>query len=288
MIYCLYHDDMDGRCSAAIVKKYATEEQTVGFRGFPMNYDSPLPLSGIPILETLYVVDFSIPDPDTFNQVAEQYEVYWIDHHQTAIEKHPELNNTLPGLRCVGTAACQLTWDYLYGTEAPWIVRYVADRDVWKWEFGGMTACVHYGLQLHDTAPENRIWESLFSGEALPDLLREGETVAVFKNQHDKEVIQAAGYEGFFNGMSAYFCNMPLADSTLFGPLVDNYPLLIAYYFIGRGWRISLYTSRPELDVSEIAKQYGGGGHKQAAGFFTKAIPSFVKEGNEEERTTKC
>jgi len=32
-------------------------------------------------------------------------------------------------------------------------------------------------------------------------------------------------------------------------------------------WRVSLRSKRPELDVSEIAQLFGGGGHKMAAGF---------------------
>ena len=39
-------------------------------------------------------------------------------------------------------------------------------------------------------------------------------------------------------------------------------------------WTVSLYTT-PEtgIDVSLIAKAYGGGGHKQAAGFNAKKLP---------------
>lgn len=32
-------------------------------------------------------------------------------------------------------------------------------------------------------------------------------------------------------------------------------------------WRVSLRSKRPELDVSEVAQSFGGGGHKMAAGF---------------------
>jgi hypothetical protein len=34
-----------------------------------------------------------------------------------------------------------------------------------------------------------------------------------------------------------------------------------------RMWNFSLYTTKPEVDILSIAKQYGGGGHKQACGF---------------------
>ena len=38
-------------------------------------------------------------------------------------------------------------------------------------------------------------------------------------------------------------------------------------------WRVSLYTIFDHIDVSEIAKKYGGGGHKNAAGFVCDNLP---------------
>lgn len=34
--------------------------------------------------------------------------------------------------------------------------------------------------------------------------------------------------------------------------------------------------SRGDIDVSEIAKKFGGGGHKNAAGFQLKTLPEWV------------
>jgi len=34
-------------------------------------------------------------------------------------------------------------------------------------------------------------------------------------------------------------------------------------------WRVSLYTTKKEINVGEIAKKFGGGGHTSAAGFIT-------------------
>ena len=42
---------------------------------------------------------------------------------------------------------------------------------------------------------------------------------------------------------------------------------MIGYCYTGTKWSISLRSSKPEFDVSIIAKQRGGGGHKGAAGF---------------------
>jgi nanoRNase/pAp phosphatase (c-di-AMP/oligoRNAs hydrolase) len=38
-------------------------------------------------------------------------------------------------------------------------------------------------------------------------------------------------------------------------------------------WNVSLYSTKPEIDCGEIAKSFGGGGHKGAAGFQGKELP---------------
>jgi nanoRNase/pAp phosphatase (c-di-AMP/oligoRNAs hydrolase) len=46
------------------------------------------------------------------------------------------------------------------------------------------------------------------------------------------------------------------------------------FVFDGEQYTVSLYSKT--VDVSEIAKKYGGGGHKGAAGFQCKKLP-FMK-----------
>ena len=43
--------------------------------------------------------------------------------------------------------------------------------------------------------------------------------------------------------------------------------------------KASLRTTHPNVDVSELAKKYGGGGHKKAAGFSLKGKIKDTKEG---------
>ena len=49
----------------------------------------------------------------------------------------------------------------------------------------------------------------------------------------------------------------------------DGYDGACCFHYDGKTnlWRFSLYNDNGEVDCSKIAKQYGGGGHKGAAGF---------------------
>lgn len=48
----------------------------------------------------------------------------------------------------------------------------------------------------------------------------------------------------------------------------DGYDGVATFYYTGKHWSFSLYSDT--VDCSVIAKQYGGGGHKGAAGFIVK------------------
>jgi nanoRNase/pAp phosphatase (c-di-AMP/oligoRNAs hydrolase) len=42
---------------------------------------------------------------------------------------------------------------------------------------------------------------------------------------------------------------------------------MMPFRYNGKFWVISLYTTKDNVDCSVLAKNRGGGGHKQAAGF---------------------
>ena len=60
--------------------------------------------------------------------------------------------------------------------------------------------------------------------------------------------------------------------SAVFGERMDKYDICMAFEFDGAKWVIGLYSKT--IDVAEIAKKHGGGGHTNAAGFIC-AIPPF-------------
>jgi nanoRNase/pAp phosphatase (c-di-AMP/oligoRNAs hydrolase) len=51
---------------------------------------------------------------------------------------------------------------------------------------------------------------------------------------------------------------------------------MVRYNYNGEIYSVSLYTTNPDIDVSEIALKYKGGGHMAASGFTCKHLP-FVK-----------
>jgi len=77
-------------------------------------------------------------------------------------------------------------------------------------------------------------------------------------------------FEVMFDGILAVANNL-LSGSESFGNAMSRYPICISFVFLGDCWRVSLYSNH--VDVSEIAKRYGGGGHTGAAGFVCRELP---------------
>jgi nanoRNase/pAp phosphatase (c-di-AMP/oligoRNAs hydrolase) len=62
--------------------------------------------------------------------------------------------------------------------------------------------------------------------------------------------------------------------SELGNKLAEKHPFAALYFDTGDGKRVfSLRSVEGGVDVSEIAKQYGGGGHPHAAGFTVNKPP---------------
>lgn len=55
---------------------------------------------------------------------------------------------------------------------------------------------------------------------------------------------------------------------------IEPYDLMITFCRRSdRKWNVSLYSTKPEIDCGAIAKTFGGGGHKGAAGFQCETLP---------------
>ena len=54
----------------------------------------------------------------------------------------------------------------------------------------------------------------------------------------------------------------------------EKHDVMVAYCRLKTGkWRVSLYSTKPEVDCGAICKSFGGGGHAGAAGFLCDELP---------------
>ena len=153
---CFYHLDADGKCAAYWVHKRYPVLRDIDF--IKMNYDSNIDwFSLISKDEYVIIVDFSFEPDDMRKILSKTKNVVWIDHHKSAIEKYKDFGEDIKGIRYDGIAGCMLTYCYYFvmvdgriefnenmTKSAPWMTKYIADHDVWKFEFGEETEDFKY------------------------------------------------------------------------------------------------------------------------------------------------
>lgn len=93
---------------------------------------------------------------------------------------------------------------------------------------------------------------------------------------------QGSGWGAFereaFGGLKALCLNEGVFSSeTMKTQKPERYDVLIGFVYNKSFWRVSLRTLKDDVDVSEIAKKRGGGGHKKAAGFEVKTFEDIFK-----------
>jgi nanoRNase/pAp phosphatase (c-di-AMP/oligoRNAs hydrolase) len=216
---------------------------------------------------SVYILDFSYPR----DQLVKLHEytdatgcLRVLDHHKTAEADLVGLDFCEFDMERSGAG---MTWDYFFSLQRRpgWIDR-VEDRDLWQFKFDDTREYHAFISSLPMTMTH---WNSI-SGASAEAIRASGRTILRYINTRiDKAVQQARVVK--INGDIVVTLNIPYQNASETGAkLLELHPEAVysmTYYLDAHGyWRYSL-RSRPGFDVSEIAKQYGGGGHAQASGF---------------------
>ncbi len=267
---CLHHNDADGRASAAIVRRFYGPDTLC----HEMNYGDPIPWEQVQEADRVVVVDFSLPLEEML-RLAEGREFIWIDHHKSALETlGPEADRRgWPGLRNTEEAACVLTWRYFFPEQpVPRAVVLIGDRDIWRWAEED-TGPFNEGLyRVPDPSPCNdALWQPLLDND--PDILQQmierGRVLREARLQDLQRAVERRGFPVLFEGHRTLAINHP--GSGDLGAIIRGLGYTLAYTYVDSVQNgelrtfVTLYSD--QIDVSEIARRFGGGGHAGAAGF---------------------
>ena len=184
-------------------------------------------------------------------------------------------------------------------TKVAWkIVDYVKDRDLWKWELVKSREISAWLSSFIDFDKESQ--EELFKkinvcAHALQedrqfyDLAFQGEAILRYQQQMVKKLCKNVKYIDVLVGDIVYpeipVVNSSCLQSEIGETLSRNHPFAMIWYEkMGNNEKdvVRIYSLRSNreynqwVDVSVVAKAFGGGGHSNAAGFEKKE--SFVHE----------
>lgn len=272
---CFYHkSDLDGHCSGAIVKYFNPECELIG-----VEYGDMCPIETIGLRESVFIVDFSWPMADLL-EIRKQGRLVWIDHHKSAIDQYEywlrtEQRLPIMGLRDISKAACELTWGYFIQEPLPEVVRLLGRYDVWDHKDEKVLP-FQMGIRLETTSPEEnfKLWQELFQlkkdSPDIKNIISRGEIILEYQKQCDKRNYDRNLLEIDFDGVTVPCLNSS-GGSEKFLDTLKDVPFGILFHRTKDKWVVSLRSEN--IDVSLIAKRYGGGGHKGAAGFTCEKLP---------------
>ena len=216
----------------------------------------------------VYLVDFSYKRAVVATMLQQARSVTLIDHHQTALQDLADL----PGLVAytdLHRSGATLAWDYLFpGQPRPLLLGHIEDRDLWRFKLPHTREIQSVVFSLEYTF-EN--WDRLMAADPH-DLIAMTAQGAAIERKHRKDVaelvdtcrrrINIAGYE-------VWAASLPYTMASDGGELLALGEAFGAVYWDTADHRQWSLRSRGDdgTDVAAIAEIFGGGGHRNAAGF---------------------
>lgn len=268
--YVLYHGNCyDGFGAAwAAWKRFGDRAEYI-----PVNYGDTVP--DLADQSEVYIVDFSYPQSVLSDLEQRMKSVIILDHHKTAWEALSNLSlvdAVLQGDQKLGArfdlnkSGAMLAWEFWHDQPPPELINYIQDRDLWRFELPDSQE-ISGALRAYPLDFE--VWDNLASSSGMERLRSEGGIILKFTDQLVERMCQHVQWREM-GGFVIPVVNASLFVSEVGNRLCQLYPqtAFAAYYVDGsdgkRHWGL---RSVGEFDVSQVAKLYGGGGHRNASGF---------------------
>lgn len=237
--------------------------------------------------DDVYVVDFCYEPEHLVALVATSGRLVVLDHHETSRQwmieavgadkvctdiTHP----VVPGadsniyVSDMERSGAGLAAHWIHGADyldyAPPFVKYVQDRDLWRWQLKG-TAEVFAAVTARPYTLN--AWDDL-AELSDQELIDQGAGIAMYRQRLIEQTVDTAWRATVAGHDDIWVAACPYAlGSDVAGELAERDPDRFAAYFIPyeNRMRFGLRSADTGMNVAEVAAQFGGGGHAHASGF---------------------
>lgn len=213
--------------------------------------------------EDILILDFSYPRRHLEYMASVADSIRVVDHHKTA---QAELLGLPFCTFDMNRSGAGLAWDVLRPeAPRPALVNYVEDRDLWRWSLPNSR---EVSAWLSSWKPEFTRWSELSTQLELDreSAVSQGSAILRALDGYVDGLSTKAG-RATIGGHDVPVINTTHGVSELVGKLAEGEPFAVGWFQRGDGKFIYSLRSRGDFDVSAVAKQFGGGGHRNAAGF---------------------
>lgn len=275
MVTVFYHANcVDGFTAAWIARKNLGDNA----RYIPMNYDEKVNINDYKG-DDIYILDFSFPRDVVVKLHDVAKSIVLLDHHKSAAEDLAGLSYCVFDISRCGS---RLAWSYFnlnlneYQVKAlSKLVDYVGDRDLWQWKlpYSKEFSCWlrSFEMTFGNWDIIERILETATAHEEEWNcIITEGAAIKRYNDTQIKALCSKAT-EGKLCGYKVLAVNSPLFISDIGDELLNRSEVAVIYWINGPIMTVGL-RSRGDVDVSRIAKLWGGGGHKNSAGFTADSL----------------
>lgn len=269
MTICIYHADCSDGFGAAWVVNHFLGKGKVSFHA--ASYNQPPPdVTGNHVI----IVDFSYPADVLVAMSKIALSITLLDHHKTAEEALSGVQARVAIERgCPvyiefdkARSGARMAWDY-YAFDhepPPALLRRIEDRDLWKFNYADTKAVT---AALYSYPMEFQVWDELMA-RPIGDLALEGAALLRDQDRKIAQVTATSLRSMMIGGVLVPVVNCPgFMYSEVASRLAVAGCFAACYTDTASHRRFSLRSTDAGVDVSEIAKLYGGGGHRNAAGF---------------------
>lgn len=258
-IFCIYHAKCADGFTAAWVVHEALGPAVEFHEG--VHNEAPPDVTG----KHVVLVDFSYKRDVMLDIAAKAKTVLVLDHHKSAQEN---LQNLPPNVTLVfnmNKSGAMLTWDWYFADHPPpRLLEYVQDRDLWRFELPNSR---EVNAALFSYEYDFAVWSELMSRPII-ELVEEGEAIERKHWKDIRELIAVAATRSNIGGYDVPTLNCPyFFSSDAAHVLAEGEPFAACYYDTADYRVYSLRSAEDGMDVSKVAEQFNGGGHRHAAGF---------------------
>ncbi|MCF7843687.1 hypothetical protein K9M47_02185 [Candidatus Gracilibacteria bacterium] len=218
----------------------------------------------------IYILDFCFPSEILKSLHVTNNKVIVLDHH---ISSQLDAVSIPGGIFDQTKSGAGMTWDYFFpGEKRPKLLNYIEigdlnPRNLPPGEFlSQRIIATPFTIDAYDKII-NRYEKDQFGVEY------EGEVIGLYVNHlfeiavEDYDLVLFEGYT-----IPAINIALPLTTkSQLLALLIDRVPpMAMSYRYQNGYWKVSI-RGNGSVDCALLASKYGGGGHKNSAGFIVKA-----------------
>lgn len=219
----------------------------------------------------VFLLDICYPHAVLDQLAAAAESITILDHHVSARDALAG-RSLRPNISCnfdMNQSGAALAWYHFHAGPLPWILDYVQDRDLWRNALPH-SAEVNAYLQVIPKTFES-FDHAFHEGPVLAR--QKGEAILLVQESVIAERTRHVRYINLGGSRVPIVNHTPYAMSDLLAQLAHGYDFAVGYWQMEDGRYAYAMRSRGGYDVSALAVRYGGGGHRQAAGFSSSLPP---------------